>query len=279
MYDLPLPEDDGLYIPPPVGEWSREKYYFLRRYIDAFTNSMHDKPWSALHYIDLFAGAGIVRLEDSGDLEWGSPLIAALVPNIPFSALHFCELEKRRCDALVSRLQRLRPKRGYQILHGDANQLVHQVVDHIPQRALSLAFLDPYGLHLHFETIEALAKKRVDLIIFFPDHLDALRNCEYVYRDDPSSNLDRVLGPGADWRGALDKTSKDRWSEVLRDLYCKQIKSIGYKEFEFERIHARGHPLYLLIFCSRHPLAAKIWRGIASKKPDDQRTFDFGIPE
>ena len=80
MPEIPTPKDDGLYI-PTVGEWSRDKHYFLARYIDAFTTSMKKKNWSGLHYIDLFAGAGIERLQTSKELDWGSPLIAAYTPH------------------------------------------------------------------------------------------------------------------------------------------------------------------------------------------------------
>jgi three-Cys-motif partner protein len=75
MPGLPQPQDDGLYI-PEVGEWSSDKHYYLMRYMDAFTTSMRDK-WHGLHYIDLFAGAGIERLRESKALEWGSPMLAA----------------------------------------------------------------------------------------------------------------------------------------------------------------------------------------------------------
>lgn len=274
MFELKPPEDDGLYIPEPVGGWARDKHYFLRRYIYAFTTSMKSKRWSSLHYIDLFAGPGIVRLQDSGDLDWGSPLIAAQTPNL-FDGLHFCELEPQSYEALRQRVARIRLEKEPQILHGDANEKVGDIAAKIPTGSLSLAFLDPTGLHLDFETLRVLAVNRVDLIIFFPDHLDALRNCQYVYRDDPSSNLDRVLGPGANWRAALDQAPKRQWAEVLRELYCQQIQQLGYTYFEFERICAKGHPLYLLIFCSRHELAAGLWRRVSSKKPDKQRTFDF----
>lgn len=62
MFNLEPPQDDGLCI-PEVGEWSSDKHYFLQRYIDAFTSSMKNKGWSGLHYIDLFAGAGIERFQ------------------------------------------------------------------------------------------------------------------------------------------------------------------------------------------------------------------------
>ncbi|UCC28720.1 MAG: three-Cys-motif partner protein TcmP [Phycisphaerales bacterium] len=275
MFDLPQPKDDGLYIPRrPVGEWSRHKHYFLQRYIDAFTTAMKGKRWKGLHYIDLFAGPGIVRLRDSGELDWGSALIAAQAPNA-FDGLHFCELSKRAAKALQARLDRIVGKSRFTVLQGDANQKVHQSVAEIPPQTLSLAFLDPYGLHLNYETVQVLSARRVDFIVFFPDHLDALRNCKYVYRNTPNSNLDRFLGPEVNWHSALNAAPQTKWAEVLRKLYCGQIRRLGYTKFESERICVKGRPLYLLIFCSQHPVAAKLWRGVSSKKPDDQRTFDF----
>ena len=213
MPELPLPEDDGLTV-PEVGEWSRDKHHFLWRYICAFTTSMRNKPWAGLHYIDLFAGAGVARLRDSGRLEWGSPLLAAQSPH-PFSALHVCELGRDEFSALKQRLARVAPDLQVQAVQGDANQETRAIVQEIPQGALSLAFLDPNGLHLHFEMLRVLAAKRVDLIIFFPDHLDALRNWEHHYHGDPDSNLDRVLGPGADWRAIRKATTHNRWAEEL----------------------------------------------------------------
>ena len=103
MFNLRPPEDDQLET-PTVGSWSKDKHHFLRRYIDAFTTAMKGKPWRGLHYIDLFAGAGIERLDD-GTLDWGSPLIAAQSPN-QFSCLHLCELKQPRYAALKKRLSK-----------------------------------------------------------------------------------------------------------------------------------------------------------------------------
>ncbi|MCH8071223.1 MAG: three-Cys-motif partner protein TcmP [Proteobacteria bacterium] len=272
MFVLPPPEDDKLLI-PTVGEWSHDKHYYLQRYIDAFTTSMHGKKkWSGLHYIDLFAGAGIERRKESGTLEWGSALIAAQAPR-HFEALHLCEKNERTYEALVERVERVSRGRNDQVLLGDANIQVLEIIKQIPETALSLAFLDPYGLHLDFATLRLLAAKTVDLLVFFPDFLDVVRNLK-AYRDKPNSNLDRVLGTSS-WRQRIDRIPQSRRVEEFREIYRSQIKALGYKYFEFERICAKGHPLYLLIFCSRHPLAAKLWRGIAKKKANDQHTFDF----
>ena len=272
MPDLPPPKPDGL-LTPEVGDWSRDKHHFLRRYLDAFTTAMKNKGWSGLHYIDLFAGAGVEQLKLSKELQWGSPMLAAQT-RFPFTRLHLCEIDKEKHDALAQRIARLALSSDPQVLLGDANDKVHEIIATIPPGALSLAFLDPYGLHLDFGTVRALSAKRTDLIVFFPDYLDVLRNLS-TYKATPDSNMDRFMGDGVDWLAVLRETPQDRRAETLRELYVRQIEKLGYKHFEYERIRAHGHPLYLLIFCSKHPLGAKIWRGISSTKPGGQKTIDF----
>ena len=232
---------------------------------------MRMKGWSGLHYIDLFASAGIERIEN-GPLDWGSPLIAAQAP-YKFSRVHCCELSKKPFEALSVRIVRFPQPQPPQVLRGDANLKVGEIVQVIPKGTLSLAFLDPHGLHLHFATVKQLAVLDVDLIIFFPDHLDALRNWE-IYHENLISNLDRVLG--APWRDDFLNAPPERRADVLTEIYLKQLRTLGYSEFETERISLpTGRFLYKLIFCSRAPAGGKIWRGISTKKADGQTTFNF----
>lgn len=271
MFELPEPKDDGLLM-REVGEWSRDKHYFLRRYIDAFTTAMKDKNWEGLHYIDLFAGAGIEKIRGTDELTWGSPLIAAQAPN-PFTRLHLCEKGKKNYLALVERVEKHTLKA--QILNGDANEEINEIIGKIPKRSLSLAFLDPCGLHLEYETLKVLSKKRSDIIIFLPDYIDALRNWE-IYSKEPESNLDRFLGLNVDWRNKFKECPPNKRAEVFRDIYEQKIKQLGYEYFEYERISRGKNPLYRLIFCSKDKLGADIWRRVTKKKPDGQSTFDFG---
>lgn len=271
MFDLTLPENDGNYI-DEVGEWSENKLYFLLRYIDAFTTAMKNKGWSSLHYIDLFAGSGIKRIKKTSQLLWGSPLIAAQAPN-PFSRLHLCDKDHEKFQALEIRVKQYRE--DSQILYGDANDKVHDILEEIPNGSLSLAFLDPYGLHLAYDTLRALSLKKIDLIIFFPDHLDALRNWEKHYFENPVSNLDSCLGEGADWRKEFEQCPEHERVNRLREMYESQISKLGYKFFKYERIYMRNHPLYRLIYCSKSEAGARIWRGVSKRKPDGQDTFDF----
>lgn len=272
VFELEPPKDDGLSI-EEVGSWSAHKHHFLRRYIDAFTTSMKSKSWSGLHYIDLFAGAGIERLRGNG-LDWGSPLIAAQAPH-RFSRLHLCELDKGKFRALSTRIGGFEQPSEPQLLNDDANQAIDPIMKQIPERSLTLAFLDPYGLHLHFSTLRKLAQRRTDLVIFFPDHLDALRNWENVYHGKPDSNLDKVLGTGA-WYDRMMAEAQDNWASTLTQVYVEQIRTLGYPHFEYQRIaRAQRQPLYRLIFCSADEAGARLWRRVASKEPGGQYTLGF----
>lgn len=265
--ELPEPENDGLHM-DEVGAWSADKHHFLRRYIDAFTTAMKGKRWTSLHYIDLFAGPGILRIKNGG-FDWGSPLIAAQ-SSFKFARLHLCELGTAQFAALKTRISRIPQPNAPQLIQGDANKEVHAIVTEIPKGALCLVFLDPHGLHLHFNTLRVLSALRADLIIFFPDHLDALRNWEKVYHDQDDSNLDLVLGT-AIWRERMRNVPRERWAELLQGIYTDQIRSLGYKFFADERISRKdGVFLYKLIFCSKDPSGETIWRGISKKKPDGQ---------
>lgn len=273
MFELDPPVDDGSFI-PEVGQWSADKHYFLQRYIDVFTTGMKARSWRGLHYIDIFASAGIERLRDDGSLQWGSPLLAAQAPN-PFSRLHLCELNKRRFTALSRRVEKYPQPSAPQLINDDANIAVESIVRELPQGSLSLAFLDPTGLHLHFETLRSLATRQVDLVIFFPDHLDALRNWHAIYRDKPDSNLSKVLGTTL-WQARLESHPQSRWAELLRTIYEEQIATLGYESFEHERITlTNGRHLYILLFCSKHHRGGDFWKKIARKKPDGQETFGF----
>lgn len=267
------PVDDGLII-PNVNEWSRHKHHFLARYVDAFTTAMKKKKWSGLHYIDLFAGAGIERIERSNELEWGSPLLAVQA-RFPFTGLHLCEMDAEKFVALRERVQRTRTTANDLFLRGDANEKVADLIASIPPRSLSLAFLDPYGLHLAYETLRTLAEVRADLIIFFPDRLDIIRNWRAYYWDNPTSNLDAVLGPDSNWRDTVLRAPPGVRMSAFLKLYVTQIQKLGYTHFEWEGIPSHRSRLYWLIFCTRSDAGVRIWRKVAEKKPGGQRTIEF----
>lgn len=269
-FELPKPTKDGL-ITPQVKSHSRDKHYYPRRYLDAFSTSMRPN-WTHCCYVDLFAGAGIENVLGHG-LDWGSPLVAAQVPT-KFTQLLLNNHDKDKSEALQQRLKGFAQPNLPLVLQEDANTAIDTVIQSIPtSNSLTLAFLDPFGLHLSFETVQKLAKRKTDLVIFFPDRIDALRNWKPYYFDQEQSNLDSFLGTDV-WRAEMTESNPELHPETLRQLYENQLKKLGFKFFDYIRIRsASNHPLYRLIFASAHPLGLKIWRGIAQNESDGQTSL------
>lgn len=262
------------------GPWAEEKLWFWNRYIEITTNAMVDHPaWPAgVVYVDLFAGPGVCEIRNTGERFPGSPLIAAHAPK-PFRKILLCEIRPDLAAACEARLARDISRNRFNVLVGDCNQMIDQVVLQIPRGALVLGFLDPTGLHLWFETVKNLAAHGpVDLLVLFPDAYDILRNEQHLYFDQPESNLDRVLGEGANWRDEianLESSDPSVRRKLYAEIYKRQLESrAGYKYFEDEVIRGPQGPLYRLIYATKHDRGADFWRkSVAKEKSGQFRMF------
>ncbi len=170
-----------------VGPWAKRKLDALEQYLAAYHRVMQNQRFKLI-YIDAFAGAGWSRLrsapiEDQGvdllldgeqaaaeeEFIAGSP-VRALTTGRGFDRYFFFDADPRRAD-LLRQLQRTYPDKEIQIEEGDANAGVQRLARrfHATPMARGVAFLDPYGPHLHWQTILSLAEtKKVDVIINFP---------------------------------------------------------------------------------------------------------------
>ena len=81
-------EDDGL-ICNDVREWADTKYRLVSLYDEVFSVGMKNK-WSDRVYIDLYAGAGLSKVQGTTLVLKGSPVLALTV-DCPFTKYIFCE--------------------------------------------------------------------------------------------------------------------------------------------------------------------------------------------
>lgn len=269
--------DDGLPT-RETGPWSFNKLWWWNRYIEMTTRAMAGKPhWSELVYVDLFAGPGICESRTDRQRFPGSPLIAALAQK-PFGRLLLCEAEDDLAIACESRLARFGANPRATVFHGDCNERITDICAAIPGRALTLAFIDPTGLHAEFETVKILTEnRRVDLFILFADNMDIVRNVE-LYATQNNSNLDRVLGPDCDWRSvwrSLGNHSPTNVSRLFVKLYKQQLADkLGYTFSADETIkNSNGAPIYRLVYASKDKLGLDFWQKTASKERLGKRLF------
>lgn len=253
------------------GYWAKQKLWFWNRYIEITTTAMVGHPhWPAgVVYVDLFAGPGVCTVRRTTERIPGSPLIAANAPKA-FHKILLCEQDPELAAACDSRLSAWVLQDRYRVFVGDCNERVGEICREIPQRALTLAFLDPTGLHLWFETVRTLANcGAVDLLILYPDAVDILRNVDR-YRHDPNSNLDRVLGSGSKWRKQLNELPSPE-SHARRRLaahiYKEQLRRMaGYAYFRDEVINGPRGPLYRLIYATKDKCGVDFWDKSVAKQ-------------
>ncbi len=263
-----------------VGLWAKDKYFYLGRYLDIFTTSMK-KVWKGeLYYIDLFAGSGKCRVRETGEEIDGSALISLSV-KYPFKRYFLVELDPEAANALEKRVGKSPIKNRVHIIQGNCNEKIDEIVTEIPGKSLSLAVVDPTGLHIKFDTLQKLTKdRRIDLVITYPEGMDIKRNLA-KYLKHSHSILDDYMGDDS-WRQLFTKDIKhiDQLSNIhieksLIGHYRKNLSIIGYQEVKSGdeipiRSSQRNLPLYYLLFASKHPLGHTFWRKISSITPTGQ---------
>jgi three-Cys-motif partner protein len=221
-----------------------------------FTGSMKAK-WKGLTYVDLFAGPGICIVEETGEELLGSPLLA-LETKKAFDKIICVEQDDEGRDALDRRVRRHPRGNTAEVLPGDCNAIIDQVIGRMPSGFLSLVFIDPEGVSgLDADTMRALADRRlfVDLIVLFPQQMSVNRNrWQWVGAADDTP-LDRALG--REWRTSTTPEVV-QFMELLRGLGFTFVESAGCA---FK--NRRGAQLYYLMFASKSVTAVNFWSKIS----------------
>ncbi len=271
------PQDDGL-IMRSSGQWVAEKLFYLQRYLYMFVVSMSSKQWRAINYIDLFAGPGKCYVEGINKIHLGSPLLAITAPR-PFTNYFFADCDPENIETLKQRCvdSPLSDRIRYYV--GDSNIRVIEIVDHIKRTcdyfvqgewpSLNLAFLDPEGLELHWQTIVALAELRTDLIIHY-SQMGVTRAAPVCLEKTGETEIDRFFG-SRKWQ---DTYAASASVAHLEEFYRGRLQELGYKEVLRDdeiwttpliRSSQKRAPLYKLLFASKSPLGHKFWQSVTSK--------------
>ena len=273
-----------------VGPWAKQKLDALEHYLVAYHKVMKNQKFKLI-YIDAFAGAGWSRIrgpEQDGDslglfldsdqeaaqeeFTKGSPL-RALTTGRGFDQYYFFEADERRA-ALLQNLKDEHPDKDVHVDVVDANLGVQKLASgfRLCRSMRGVAFLDPYGPHLEWATVEALAKTRkVDVIINFPLGM-AINRLVTRSADIPQNwmdLLDKCFGTrewhdlayerenGLFGNDLLEKSNET--AERLLGLYHRRLKdAFGHTVTPSLVKNTQGAPLYYLMWASWHPRGAAI---------------------
>lgn len=263
-----------------IGYWSEIKLEILEKYARPYNQILLSH---GLHpfYIDGFAGAGHHVAKGSDRIIEGSPT-RALSVEPPFEAFHFIDLNEERVD----RLKQIAGARDNVLIHhGDCNDiLVRKVFPQISygRRERALCILDPYGLHLNWETIAAAGKSEViEIFLNFPV-MDMNRNV--LWRNDEHvlaihrERMTRFWGDES-WKDAAypavpglfeemrEKTSNEQVAEAFRTR-LKEVADFMYVPTPMPMRNSKGAIVYYLFFAAQQPTADKIVKQIFANYRD-----------
>jgi three-Cys-motif partner protein len=262
-----------------IGYWSEVKLSILEEYAKPYNQILRSQKHK-LHpiYIDGFAGAGHHTAKGSDRVIEGSPT-RALSVDPPFESFHFVDIDGAR----VAELQRISAGRSnVSVYQGDCNQvLTKQVFPKISyanfQRALCI--LDPYGLHLNWETIRMAGESGViEIFLNFPVmdmNMNVLwHNSERV----PELQRERMTKFWGDdsWESAAyrptpglfemmqEKASNEDVAEAFRSR-LKKVAGFKYVPKPMPMRNTKGAIVYFLFFASQRPVASEIVKFIFDK--------------
>ncbi len=274
------------------GPWTEEKLSRLKKYLEAYTVIFTRNP-AARHfrrvYVDAFAGTGIRNSPSEANGQTTQPLFddddaqqfmigsarVALEINPPFHQYVFIEQDPSFAGDLENLRVAYPELSGSIVVHnGDANRILVDWVNGSSWRSQrAVVFLDPYGMQVEWQTIEALAKtKAVDLWLLVPlgQGVNRLLTRGRIPTGAWAERLTTFLGTEA-WREAFYRESgqinlfddgphyeKDASFDSIANFVVERLDSV------FERVapnplmlcNSRNNPIFLLCFASANPKGA-----------------------
>ncbi|WP_420419838.1 three-Cys-motif partner protein TcmP [Pacificispira sp.] len=270
-----------------VGPWAAQKLDALEAYLRFYNTALKNKTYFKRVYIDAFAGKpkAMIRgsdvppepspfFDDDDALEVraeyiaGSPLRALSIVD-GFHEHYFFDLDESRAETLRGICE---DRNDVEIKVGDCNPLVRDLVKRFGnQNMRGVAFLDPYGAHLEWETVEALAATgKFEVIINFPVAMaiNRLITKSGAIPENWSDQLNRCFGT-EEWRdlsydvqrnlfGEDDVVKRGGVQQSLLQLYLKRLQGLFHCVAKPRLIrNTRQHPLYFLIWAGPNPLGLK----------------------
>lgn len=277
------------------GDWTTEKLLRVQKYLVAYTNALKNQPFR-LVYMDAFAGTGYRNIksienqqelmfpdqagEDAEAFHAGSARIA-LVTNPRFAEYCFIEQSSAKCAELEKLKTEFPDKaRDIHIFNEDANVALMRLCNTSWKNRRGVLFLDPFGMNVSWETIEAIARtEAIDMWYLFPlgVGVNRLLTKNGVIPTAWQQKLDNIFGC-AEWKNEFYQTEVQQgllWDEEvttktgdfqqIADFFVERLETIfpGVIKKPLPLYNAKKNPLYLLCFACGNKRGAPIALRIA----------------
>jgi len=255
------------------GAWVLDKKVYVEKYLKIFTKGISNKWGGKLAYVDLFSGLGKNVIRETGEEVDGSPLLAL---SCDFGRYVFVDMP----EVLATLRMRLRshPKLAHiSFVEGDCNVVIDEVLGLLPADHLTLAFIDPTGLQIRFNTIQRLVHNRkVDLLMTIQFGMGIQMNLPQYIKSQGAALTD-FLG-NSEWRKDVEEAGTVfQAGRRILDMYMAQLRSLGYRDSKDREMvrNDQNMLLYFVIMASRHELGEKFWREVTKIRPSGQRRLNL----
>ncbi len=266
------------------GKWTQEKLEKVGYYLQSYATALKNQNFRLI-YVDAFAGTGYVSLKDKDEnqlslLEFEETEVKefvsgsaknALEVNPPFDEYVFIERNEKRFVELEN-LKKDFPNLANKIfpISADANEYLRNFCQRDWRYKRAIVFLDPYGMQVKWETIEAIAKTQaIDLWILFPlgVAVNRLLKKDGNITESVKLRLDEMFGT-ENW---FEEFFKQRETKTLFEVQTSFEKTANldsiaaYFNHRLETVFAgvaktplklynsKNNPLYLLCFAVGNP--------------------------
>lgn len=267
-----------------VGEWSERKIAYLVKYFNIFSVGMKDL-WDGINYVEIGSGPGRCVVRSSGREIDGT--CTAIINQEAFGNIRkavFIDKSADVVDTLNSRIRDLSRDNTARAIVGDYSDVdsISRILSDLPNRCLTLVFLDPTDCSFPFATIRDITGtlSNVDLIINISIGHDVNRNVKAAIfgTNDLPSRTKYIAFLGGDTYFNSEEVAQfalthddQQLRQIFREEYKSSLQSLGYMYFGIERVKH----YYDLLFASKHPRGLDFWRKANRITPDRQYKLDF----
>lgn len=160
------------------GNWTEEKMEIVVSYAKAYLKIMNSQPWAKTIYFDGFAGSGLIEVEDKNELIKGTSLrILEIKDPKPFDLYYFVEKDLKTKLALETNINKNNFSINAKVVQDDCNTRLKSMSEFLFKNKdyRALAFIDPYGMSVDWDSIESLKNQGIDLWILVPTGLGVNR--------------------------------------------------------------------------------------------------------
>lgn len=169
------------------GDWTKIKIEILVEYAKAYLTIMNKKPYFKLLYFDGFAGSGFIIRDSTGnDANINYEITIGAAKRIveiedpkSFDEYYFVDTNPKNLAKLQKVTANAYPQKRIHIVNEDCNKklkaLAEFLQDHQNNRYRILAYIDPCGMQVEWDSIESLKGLPIDMWVLVPTGLGVNR--------------------------------------------------------------------------------------------------------